>query len=57
MKATNTMYEGIQTILGNLNDSMDDTRKYRSEISNLATNLEQLNTVYGNMLTAMNVRR
>jgi gliding motility-associated protein GldL len=57
LKATNTLYEGIQGILGNLNESMDDTRRYRSEISNLATNLEQLNTVYGNMLTAMNVRR
>lgn len=57
LKATNTLYEGIQQILGNLNESMDDTRRYRSEISNLATNLEQLNTVYGNMLTAMNVRR
>jgi len=57
LKATNTLYEGIQTILGNLNESVDDTRRYRSEINNLASNLEQLNTVYGNMLTAMNVRR
>src|ERR1044071_1851303 len=57
LKATNTLYEGIQQILGNLNESMDDTRRYRSEINNLASNLEQLNTVYGNMLTAMNVRR
>lgn len=57
MKATNSLYEGIQVILGNLNESADDTRKYRAEISNLATNLEQLNSVYGNMLTAMNVRR
>lgn len=57
LKATNTLYEGIQTVLSNLNESVDDTRKYRSEISNLATNLEALNTVYGNMLTAMNVRK
>ena len=57
LKATNTLYEGIQTILTNLNDSMDDTRRYRSEINSLATNLEALNTVYGNMLTAMNVRK
>lgn len=57
LKATNTLYEGIQTILTNLNESMDDTRRYRSEISSLATNLEALNTVYGNMLTAMNVRK
>jgi|NOAtaT_7_FD_contig_121_106509_length_3486_multi_2_in_0_out_0_3 gliding motility-associated protein GldL len=56
-KATNTLYEGIQSILSNLNESVEDTRKYRSEINNLAENLEALNTVYGNMLTAMNVRR
>ncbi|MBI3512320.1 MAG: gliding motility protein GldL [Bacteroidetes bacterium] len=57
LKATNTLYEGIQTILTNLNDSMDDTRRYRTEINSLASNLEALNTVYGNMLTAMNVRK
>lgn len=57
LKVTNTLYEGIQQILTNLNDTIDDTRKYRTEISSLATNLEALNTVYGNMLTAMNVRR
>ncbi len=57
LKATNTLYEGIQTVLSNLNSSVDDTQRYRSEISNLATNLEALNNVYGNMLTAMNVRK
>ncbi len=57
LKATNTLYEGIGRVLSNLNESLDDTQKYRNEINNLATNLEQLNTVYGNMLTAMNVRR
>jgi gliding motility-associated protein GldL len=57
LKATNTLYEGIHQILANLNDTMDDTAKYRQEIGNLAQNLEALNNVYGNMLTAMNVRR
>jgi len=57
LKATNSLYEGIQTVLSNLNDTVDDTRRYRSEISSLASNLEALNTVYGNMLTAMNVRK
>jgi gliding motility-associated protein GldL len=57
LKATNTLYEGIQTVLSNLNSSVEDTQRYRSEISSLATNLEALNTVYGNMLTAMNVRK
>jgi len=57
LKATNTLYEGIQTILTNLNSSVDDTNRYRNEINSLASNLEALNTVYGNMLTAMNVRK
>ncbi|MCU0433883.1 MAG: gliding motility protein GldL [Bacteroidia bacterium] len=57
LKATNTLYEGIGRVLSNLNESLDDTQKYRQEINTLASNLEQLNTVYGNMLTAMNVRR
>jgi methyl-accepting chemotaxis protein len=57
LKATNTLYEGIQTVLTNLNSSVEDTQRYRSEINNLATNLEALNNVYGNMLTAMNVRK
>lgn len=57
LKATNTLYEGINQILTNLNESIDDTRKYKQEISNLSDNLAALNTVYGNMLTAMNVRK
>lgn len=57
LKATNSLYEGINTVLTNLNESVDDTRKYRTEINSLATNLEALNNVYGNMLTAMNVRK
>jgi gliding motility-associated protein GldL len=57
LKATNTLYEGIQTVLTNLNSSVEDTQRYRSEISSLASNLEALNNVYGNMLTAMNVRK
>lgn len=57
LRATNSLYEGIGKVLGNLNESLNDTQRYRSEINNLASNLEQLNTVYGNMLNAMNVRR
>jgi hypothetical protein len=38
----------------NLNDSVDDTKKYRQEMSSLSTNLTALNTIYGNMLSAMN---
>jgi hypothetical protein len=40
----------------NLHASVEDTKKYRQEMATLSTNLTALNTVYGNMLSAMNVR-
>jgi hypothetical protein len=40
----------------NLHDSVEDTRKYRTEMANLSNNLSALNTIYGNMLSAMNYK-
>jgi gliding motility-associated protein GldL len=57
LKATNKMYEGIESLYRNLQDSVQDTNKYKEEIGKLATNLGALNTVYGNMLSAMNFNR
>jgi gliding motility-associated protein GldL len=57
LKATNRMYETIEQVMANLTATVDDTHRYKQEISTLAANLESLNTVYGNMLTAMNVRK
>lgn len=54
--STNKLFSGVGELVENLNNSLDDTRKYKDEISKLAVNLEALNNVYGNMLTAMNVR-
>lgn len=53
LKATSKMYEGMNALMGNLNDSIADTKKYKDEISSLAKNLSALNNVYGNMLSAM----
>ncbi|MFY9310858.1 MAG: gliding motility protein GldL [Bacteroidia bacterium] len=53
IKATSHFQEGLEDLLKNLNDSVDDTRKYKDQIAQLSTNLEALNTVYGNMLNAM----
>jgi len=47
------MYTGITELMTNLNDSVEDTKKYKENISELSTNLSALNNVYGNMLTAM----
>lgn len=57
LEATTKFYEGLSELMKNLNDSVDDTRKYRQEMANLSNNLSALNTVYGNMLSAMNVRQ
>jgi len=56
LKQTSRFYEGINELMGNLNSSLDDTRKYRTEVATLAQNLAKLNTVYGNMLSAMTVK-
>lgn len=56
LKQTVKFYEGINELMSNLSSSLDDTRKYRDEVAMLAKNLSQLNTVYGNMLSAMTLR-
>jgi len=53
LKATSRFYGGLEELMKNLNDSLDDTKKYKDQISQLSSNLESLNTIYGNMLTAM----
>ncbi len=54
--ASKNMYEGMDALTKNLNDSVSDTQKYKEQVAKLATNLGALNTVYGNMLSAMNVK-
>jgi gliding motility-associated protein GldL len=56
LEATSKFYEGLSELMKNLHDSVDDTKKYRQEMATLSSNLTSLNTVYGNMLSAMNVR-
>jgi gliding motility-associated protein GldL len=53
LKATTKLYDGIASLMANLTESIEDTRKYKQEVSALANNLEQLNRVYGNMLAAI----
>lgn len=56
LKQTSRFYDGINELMGNLSSSLDDTKRYKDEVSALAKNLSQLNTVYGNMLSAMTIR-
>lgn len=57
VNVSSQMFENMQTLVNNLNDSVEDTKRYKENIAELSTNLESLNTVYGNMLSAMNVNR
>ena len=57
LEATSKFYDGLNELMKNLHESVDDTKKYRQEMATLSSNLTALNTVYGNMLSAMNVRQ
>jgi gliding motility-associated protein GldL len=54
LQTSSQLYSGITELMKNLNDSVEDTKRYKENISELASNLSSLNTVYGNMLSAMN---
>lgn len=55
--ATNDIQQNIKKFTTNLNESVENTVKYKEQIDNLTKNVSMLNTVYGNMLSAMNVNR
>lgn len=55
MEASNQAFEGMNSMMSNLNESVEGTEKYKENITDLAENLSSLNTIYGNMLNAMNV--
>ena len=54
LQASNQQMEATNLFLQNLQSSVEDSRKFQEQVSNLAVNLEQLNSVYANMLSAMN---
>jgi len=47
--------ETIGSVVDNLNATAETARKYREEMERLNNNIKALNSVYGNMLSAMNV--
>ena len=54
LQTSNNQMEATTLFLQNLQSSVDDSKRFQEQVSSLADNLEQLNEVYGNMLTAMN---
>ena len=57
LESSQQMYSGINELMSNLHDSINDTKKYKESMAELTANLASLNNVYGNMLSAMNVNK
>lgn len=56
LKSSKEIYAGLDSMMENLGASVDNTKLYREEVERLGKKLISLNKVYGNMLTAMNMR-
>lgn len=53
-ESTEKLNKTIGSLVGNLHDSLANTQKYQAEMDQLTKNIHALNSVYGNMLSAMN---
>jgi gliding motility-associated protein GldL len=56
IKDSESLHKNIQGLMKDLSESAGDSKKYREQIIKLNDNLAALNNVYGNMLSAMNVK-
>lgn len=57
LEKSRVMFGDMTALVKNLADSVEDTKVYKENIAELATNLKQLNNVYSNMLNAMGTAR
>jgi gliding motility-associated protein GldL len=55
MRESKELYGGIGQMMKTLKDSIDETVKYKEEMGKMQQNLSALNSIYGNMLSAMNM--
>lgn len=55
LKESQEVYSGVEGMMKKLKTSIDETEKYADSIAKLNQNIASLNTVYGNMLSAMGV--
>lgn len=56
-EATEKLEHTVGNLVGNLNESIARTQKYQEEMDQLTGNIRSLNSVYGNMLSAMSPNR
>ncbi|HHH54823.1 MAG TPA: gliding motility protein GldL [Bacteroidetes bacterium] len=55
-KSMHNFYKKINEAMSTLSETAEDTAKYKEHMASLNKNLEQLNGVYGNVLSAFQVR-
>lgn len=53
MKETDALSAGVEDLMKKLSKTVDDSQKYSQSVAKLTDNVSQLNTIYGNMLSAM----
>ncbi len=52
-KDSGEVYKGIGRMLSGLKESVNETLKYKEEVNKLSKSISELNTIYGNMLSAL----
>jgi gliding motility-associated protein GldL len=57
LKGTASVYKGLNDMVSSLQASVDETQKYKQEITKLSESLSELNNIYGSMLSAMSIRK
>jgi gliding motility-associated protein GldL len=57
LQGTAGVYTGLNEMIASLKTSVEETQKYKQEIVKLSESISELNNVYGNMLTAMSIRK
>lgn len=56
-KNSQSMLENFKQIEANVQDSAENTLKYKEEVDKLTKNIAMLSNVYGNMVAAMNINK
>jgi len=56
MKTMNNFYAQMNDAMASLTASVEDTKQYQAQMASLSKNLTSLNAVYGNILSAYNVK-
>jgi gliding motility-associated protein GldL len=57
LKSMNKFYSSMASTMQNFNESLEDSQQFKTEVTKLAKNLSTLNSIYGNMLSAMSQPR